>query len=305
MVSHENLSGRHLIVTFTCPRTRTNVQARYSLPDRANLGTAIANQATSTLWYEMRRSANSLLAAALGHGVAGRIAQNTMNTAMSGTGPTTGPRSVSPAERDQALVEAFRSVQSQFVWTGNDWMHQAAAQQQKSPLERSLTERPLSAYDKQVLARMCIEVAAAAGGISAEEQSQIEDALDPSVGSLQLLAKRPPLSRAELQETTPKARVPLLALATAVAYCDERLDPQEQRRLEQFAEGLALSPADRAAAREQACAWVMDQYFERAFQWGGHDEHLRENAVQMGARIGMTRDEVETAEARFQRRRAG
>ncbi|MEQ1567892.1 MAG: hypothetical protein ABMA64_19795 [Myxococcota bacterium] len=305
LVTHENLSGRHLIVTFTCPRTRTHVNARYSVPERSGLGQQVARQAGSTAWYELRRAANQLLAGALGHGVAARIATNTVNTAMSGAVVSTGTRTIGATERDEALVEAFRSVQGQFAWSGDQWVHQAAAAAQKSPLERSLTERPLSGYDRQVLARMCIEIANAAGGISEEERAQLDDALDPSMGSLEALARRPALTRAELAETTVAARPALLALATAVAYCDERLDPSEQRRLDAFAEGMQISAAARVKVREDACGWVLDQWFDRAFEWGGHDEHAREQAVALGARIGMTRDEVEVAEARFQRRRAG
>jgi hypothetical protein len=306
LVTHENVTGRHLIVTFTCPRTRKHVNARWTVPDPRSIGQAVARQATTSLWWELRRTANSLLSQALGSGIAGRVASNAMNTAMSGAVMTnSGPRGLTAEERDQALVSAFRSVEGQFSWTGTEWIGATAAIEQASALEKALKTQPLTGYDKQVLARMCLEIASAHGGISAEEQSQLEEAIDPAVGSLQALAARPPLSRAELQETSPRARVPLLALASAVAFADEHLADAEKARLDQLADGLALNPKDRATARELACGWVLDQWFERAFEWGGHDAHLREQAVELGARLGMTRDEVEVAEARFQRRRAG
>ena len=72
-----------------------------------------------------------------------------------------------------------------------------------------------------------------------------------------------------------------------------------------IAAGLAIPPPEQIRARDLARSFVLDQWFERAFAWGGHDVHLRDQAIAVGQRIGMTRDEVETAEARFQKRRAG
>jgi len=153
---------------------------------------------------------------------------------------------------------------------------------------------------------MLVEVATAHGGVSDEEHSHLEEMVDPEQGSLQALVDRPPLTRAELGETTKgPVRVSLLALAWTLAFADERFDPAEEQKLTAFADGLQLSAADRARARDLARGWLMDQAFERAFGWGGHDAHARSHAIALGERIGMTREEVEVAEARYQRRRAG
>ena len=163
-----------------------------------------------------------------------------------------------------------------------------------------------SAYDRSLAARMLVEVATAHGGVSTEEASHLEEMLDPAQGSLQALMQRPPITRAELAEATKgPVRTSLMALAWTLALVDERFDPAEGQKLAAFADGLQLKAPERDRARELARNWLLDQAFERAFGFGGHDAHARAMALALGERIGMTRDEVEVAEAKYQRRRAG
>lgn len=311
LVSQCNPTGRHLVVTFTCPVSRRNVNARWTAPQRNDVGARMAASAKQSMWYEMRRTAHSMLSSALGHGMMGRVAAQTMDSAMYSMSPgnsystSSAARNLTQAEVDQGVVEAFRSVASQFTWAGNRWVHGSAAQQVLAPLDAQLQQHPLATrYDRLVAARMLYEVAAAHGGVSAEERSHLEDVIDPELGSIQALAQRPPLTRAELSEASPGGvRVTLMALAWTLALCDEQFDDGERKKLDQLAQGLGLSRGDADRARDLGRGWIMEQAFERAFGWGGHDVHARELAVELGQRIGMSREEVEVAEARFQRRR--
>lgn len=310
LVSHENASGRHLIVTFTCPVSKKHVQARYTVPQNFNVGAQVANRVQQSAWYEVRRQAQSLVRGVLGGGAMGRIAGSALDGAIGynrGYSTTQQVATMSASQREQALVEAFRSVSTQFAWAGNRWVAGSAAKQLLSPLDRQLADAPLtSAYDRSIAARMLVEVATAHGGVSSDEASHLEEMVGPEQGSLQALTSRPPITRAELAETTKgPVRVSLLTLAWTLALVDERFDPAEEKKLAAFADGLQLNAADRGKARDLARGWLMDQAFERAFGWGGHDAHARTEAHALGQRIGMTTDEVETAEAKYQKRRAG
>jgi uncharacterized tellurite resistance protein B-like protein len=313
LVTQEHAQGRYLLVTFTCPTSRRPVSGKWTVPDSwsRDVAAKVTAQAKQTAWYEVRRQAHSMLHSVLGHGL-GRIAGSALDSAYYASGPTSAS-APSPAAaltgvaKDQAIVEAFRSVAAEFTWVSGKWVHKSAASSLLSPFERELHDRPLGGYEKQVAARLCLEIAGSSGGISQEERSHLEDALaqvgsDP--GSLEALAARPPLSKAELAEVSKNNKLGLLALGWTIAYADEAFDSAEQARLDSAAEGLGLSAADRIKARDLARGWLLDQWFERAFAWGGHDVHLREQAVALGTRIGMTRDEVEAAEASYQRRRA-
>lgn len=310
LVTHENPSGRHLVVTFTCPVSRRHVQARWSGQQATGIGAQVTSRVQQSAWWEVRRQAQSLVRSVLGGGAMGHIAGSAVDAAIGVHNYSTSAKAaqyLSPAEREQGLVEAFRSVSSQFAWVQGRWVHGGAAKELVSPLDRQLQETPLtSSYDRTVAARMLIETALAHGGVSGEEQAYLEDTLDPQIGSLQALSQRPPLTRAELAETTKgPVRITLLSLAWTLAIVDERFDAAEEKKLQAFADGLGLPAPDRAKARDLARHWILDQAFERAFGWGGHDAHARSEAMALGERIGMTRDEVEVAEAKYQRRRAG
>lgn len=320
LVTHDRANGRHLVVTFTCPVSRTHVNAQVTAdaPSGAGalggLGSAVAARAKQTAWMQLRYQVNRTLYSALGGPLASiaTTAVDTVMTGLAGQGGASGaPQALSRAEHDRLLVEAFRGVSGAFVWANGRWVHGSAAGALLSPFDKQLRDHPLaSSYDREVAARISLEVALAHDGVADAERSRLDDALAAIGGgsgtSVAALSKRPPLSRAELAEVSPgPVRITLLALGWAMAFADERFDPREGARLDAIAAGLGVTDADRDRARDLSRAWILDQWFEQAFAWGSHDATLREQAVALGARLGMSRDEVEVAEAKFQRRRAG
>lgn len=316
LVTHRRATGRHLVVTFTCPVSGAHENAQIEAP-AARSGdwtAAVASRAKQTAWYELRRQVHATLYRTLGGSLAS-IAATAVDTALDATVTASGSTaaSLSNAEQDALLVDAFRSVSSSFAWVGNRWVHTSAAGRVRSPFDAQLAEHPLSSsYDRLVAARIALEVARAHGEVTGDERNRLDDlfAALATQGGPDLAAasldQRPPLTKAELAEVTAgPCRVTLLALGWAMAYADEAFDPAEARHLDAIAAGLGLDEAGRTGARDLARAWILDLWFDRAFAWGGHDAHLREQAVQLGARLGMSREEVEVAEAKFQRRLAG
>jgi hypothetical protein len=305
LVSHQRASGRHLIVTFTCPQSGRHVNAQWTAPP-PGLGQTVASRAKQSAWVEVRRQVHGLLRSVLGSGSVGRIATQTLETAMSQAPQPTSTAGLSAAEQEEGLVAAFQTVSGQFVWVQGRWVHASVAPELQAPLDAQLDRAPLAGrYDRLLLARMLVAVAGAHGGISDEEQGFLADALDPELGSLAALTRRPPLTDAELGEASPgDARVSMLTVAWSLALCDERLAVEEADVIERLADGLGLSRDARSRARDMARSYLLDQALERMFAWGGHDQAARDELVALGERIGLTREQVELAEARFQRRRA-
>ncbi len=304
LVQHRRPTGRHLVVTFRCAQSGKQVNARWTAPQASGVAHQVASRAKQTAWYEARRQVHSLLRSVLGHGALGRIATDVVSTAMNAApGATSGPPSLSSSEQQTGVIEAFRSVSTQFAWAGGRWVHKSVASSQASELDQRLEDAPLSRYDRLLTARMLVQVAAAHRGISDEEKSYLAEALDPDLGSLEALLARPPLTAAELGEATRgEARVSMLTLAWTLALIDEHGAVEEIAMLDQLGEQLGLHPDDRRRARDTARTWIVDQALERAFAWGGHDQHARAEVVALGERIGMSREQVELAEARFQKR---
>lgn len=305
LVSHRKVQGRHLMVTFTCPVSGTHVQARYTAAQSTGMAAAVASQASSTLVYEVRRQVLTMLTSVLGHGVAGRMATTVASTALQSLpNSSSGPTSLSSAEQASGTIEAFRSVQEQFAWAGGRWVHREAAVHVRSAMEQQVATAPVvSGYDRLLLARMLVEVASAHGGIGPEEQGHLAEVIDPELGSLASLAARPPLTSAELGEASPgPVRETMVSAVWALALCDEHEDHAEVVVIRRLAEALQV---DAERAQELARGFVLDQALERAFTYGGHDRAAREQLVALGARLGMSREEVELAEARYQKRALG
>lgn len=305
LVSYQRPQGRHLMVTFTCPVSGTHVQSRWTAPQSTGIGAAVASQAKSSLVYEVRRQVLVMIRQTMGYSFAGRMATSVASTAMNNLpGTTSGAPSLSGSQQQQGLVEAFKAVAGQFVWAGDRWVHRSAAGQVQNQMDQQLSAAPVaSGYDRLLLARMMVEVAGAHGGVSPEEQSHLSDVLDPELGSLESLMSRPPLTGAELAEASPgPVRETLLSAVWALALCDEHEDQAEFELLSRYASALGVKPE---GARQLAQSYVMDQAFERAFAYGGHDRAARQQLVSLGQRIGMSRAEVERAEAKYQKRRLG
>ena len=127
--------------------------------------------------------------------------------------------------------------------------------------------------------------------------------ISPDLGSVHDLAQRPPLTAAELNETTLAVRQNMLMLTWTLALADESFAAPEQQTLERFAQGLRLGSNQIQAARQAAQGYILDQALERMFTWGGHDAHARNELLALAQRLGMSADEAHTAEARYQRRK--
>lgn len=310
LVAEMQTHGRRVDVQFRCPASGQIVPAQLLVPSRNE--SQMAKTAKRTMMYEVRRAVGPMLRSVFGNSAMGRVAGSMADSAVRAatTGSSQGQQRLSAAEEKAAVVEAFKSVSSQFVWdrtNGGRWIAAAAARDLMSPFELQLADGSITqTYDRQVLARMLVEVAQADGHLVESERAFMTDFLTPEVGSLDALLQRPPLTRAELGSTTRGAtRGTQLMLAWVLALSDEDFDPAEAAKLEHFREGLGLVGSQAMAMKEAAQGFLLDQALERMFTWGGHDAHAREQMYALADKLGMTRDAAEQSEARYQRRRNG
>jgi len=216
-----------------------------------------------------------------------------------------GPQDLDEDETQAALVEAFRTVQGRFVWVPakGQWVSARAAEALMPAFQRQLTRHPVAhPYDRQVLARMLVELARTDGEVAASEQDLLTDLIE---GGMEALAKRPPLTAAELRTTSGgDTRVSLLLTAWTLALVDEDMANAERALLMTWADGLDLRPAQVVWVRNTSQQHVLEEALERMHTWGGHDSYARGQLYALAERLGMTRPEAEEAEAAFQRRSA-
>lgn len=310
LIQEQKATGRRLVVRFACPVSGTTVSARWQAPreDANSAMNTLKRRARRTLWWELRRQVMRMILGLLGRGAMGRVASQVAGSALHAhqrARSRPGARTLSQEEIDQGTCEAFASVSSHFAWIKGEWVHASAAGIVLSPFEKQLHSAPITeTYDRTLVARMLVEVANAHHGINDTEKMQLSEMIDPDLGSLKALQERPPLSFAELSEaSTGGVRTSMFALAWSLALCDEDLDRQEEFVLDRFAQGLGLTTSEEARCRALAQGYLIEQALERAFTWSTHDQAARDMLIALGQQIGMTREEVELAEARFQKRR--
>lgn len=300
--------GRSVRVTFRCPLSGHTVSASHSMPRSNDMGTQMMNTAKRSMMYSLQSTLSQTIRSVFGHNAVGRVASDVTRQAVySAARTSTNQNTLSARERQAAILAAFQGVAQQFVWDSNrgHWISSRAAQDQLSPFEQQLANHPVShQYDRGILARMLVEIARADGRLTSDENAWLNDFLGPEMAAISDLANRPALSDAELNETTRgELRTTLMMLAWAMAIVDEHFDATEQAALQRFAGGLRLSNAQIQAARDAAQGYIIDQALERMIAWGGHDAHARSQLMALAGRIGMSEQDVQVAEARYQRRK--
>lgn len=294
LIHSSAVDGRRLHVVFRCPVTSERVESAWQAPP-LGVSAQIADE-RGTVLFQVRRQLNGVVRDVLGYGHLGRLARTASDTAL---GSVT---TLTTTEEERGLVEAFRRVSDAFRWDGARWIHDSEGRE-TTGWTRTVRGEALDAYERDVAARMLVAVARAHGGISEAERLHLADVFD-GAGSLAGLLERPPLTRAELQQTRADVRPVLLAVAWSMALCDEAFDPEEGAVLEQLADQLGLDLEARVDVKRQAQQHVIEAFLERALDWGGHDRAARSELHALATRIGVPRAAVERAEATVLRRRA-
>ncbi len=306
LVANSQVSGRTLSVTFRCPSGGQQVASRAPMHLAAQRPATSQVKATvqRTVMNEMRWAVSRAIRSAFGHNMVGRVASQVAYDAVNSASRTTNRSTVAPtqAEIEHATIEAFRHVADQFVWDGSRWLSAQAAGESLSPFQLQLHQHPAThPYDRMTASRMLVELATADGALANEEEALLIEFIDPEAGTLQEIMRRPPLTLAELGQTSQGGvRLTLLALCWVVALSDESFDLREQQKLDVFARGLGL--AGDPDARAMAEGFVLDQAMTRLFAYGQHTQEARQHLYDLARGLGLSDQRTMDLEARFMRR---
>lgn len=293
LIAMARVEGRNVVAVFRCPDTNRSEQALWRAPP-AGVSAVTADLAASSSLYAARNQVNSLVRGLLGFGTVGRIARKASDTLLAGEHANA---QLDTDEEEAGIIGAFQSVADRFMFDGTRWTHRA--EEEPALVRKVAGGAALTGYDRDVTARMVVEVARVHGGVSEDERSHLLDIFD-DVGSLDVLLARPPLTPADLAETTRGGvRRSMLAVTWSMALCDADFDPREEALLETFAVGLQISEEERATVRREAQVYVVQQFLDRMFAWGGHDTAARAELQTLAERIGMASGLLQRTEARY------
>jgi uncharacterized tellurite resistance protein B-like protein len=251
----------------------------------------------------MRSKIVSAVAGAVGSGLIGSVAREAAYGATSGIG--TGP-SFNKAEKEAAVLEAFKKVRGRFAWKedAGSFVAVEGAGAQGGAFATRLAEAPVTGkFEREVLARALVHLAAADGHLDDEEKEFMASFVDEELGTVEDLLGAGPPNASEFQGIEDKAsRANVLMVAWALALADEELDPAETERLSTMAEEMDLSVDEAKRARADAQAYVFEQALEQTYEDGKRDPEFHAAAMELATSIGMTVEEAQKADVAYRKR---
>lgn len=199
-------------------------------------------------------------------------------------------------EREAAVVEAFMSVATQFNF--NNQTQSWQTQQAMSEFQKRLQQNPLTeGYDKEVLARMLIEIAQAEGSIGMEEQELLDRFIDRDLIDVDQFLTYPALTAADLMMTTsPAIRENLFMLAATMVMADHNVTDKEKQKLVEFAKLMQL-PAPQVTALVKVAKFFV---IEIALVYSSDEP---EAILAIAAQLKLERSEAEQFIADYRRRK--
>ena len=257
LVRSSDQEGTVLQVVFQDAQGGPAVQATGTL--RRGTGVAGATRATvqrkllSKFSFAISRAVND----ALGDNVVSRAGLRMARSALDDAAVSV-DQTYSPAEKQKAILEAFRSVADQFRWDGAAWVSDSPGGP-GGGFSAQLDAAPITEPDDlAVLGRMLVELSCADGELGQDERSFLATFL-PAGTDVDELAAGPTLSVVDLSDVTEgPVRETMLMLAWGLAFCDDDLADAEKSACRRFSMGLGIPRARRKELRDAAAAFVLD-----------------------------------------------
>jgi tellurite resistance protein len=275
------------------------ISSTASIRREKDISSQISRNMTRVAASQTRMAVTRTLSSALGGGIFGRAASMVVRTAST---PQAMGLNYSESEKKAAVVEAFEKVSDHFSLDDRTGSWKAPAiSPSKSAEQLSLFDRQLSAnpvtnkYDKEILARMLVEIANIDGNISEEERSFMESFIAPELGTVNSLLRCDKLSEVECEEVSAGVKKTIYMLAWINAMIDYEIDPEEKSMLMEFAEMLGLSDTDTREMIKASKYYILENAF-------GEDLN-RTELFELADCLQLPHDEAERCLIQYKKRR--
>ena len=247
LIVNRSLEGSRMICTFKTPSGNI-VESQATLKRERDIQSQISQRVTRLAATQTRMAVTRTLSQALGGGIFGRTASMIVRTAST---PQALGINFSESEKRNAVIEAFEKVQQYFEldnhsgnWKSPD-TSTVSSNNPSSLFEKQLKDHPiLNRYDKEILARMLVEVANVDGNLGDTEVDFIESFISSDVGNVKSLLHKDPLSEIECEEVSSSVKKTIYMLAWVVALVDYEIEPAEKEKLMEFAYMLGLNDSE-------------------------------------------------------------
>ncbi|MEL7122129.1 MAG: hypothetical protein AAFO07_21960 [Bacteroidota bacterium] len=306
------IDGNTMYCSFISPRGQV-IESEARLQRSNAMQDKIQRDLQRAVVRQTKRHASRLLRSALGGGVLGRTGSSIIRNLASEE--TLGIK-FSQSEKEAAIVEAFTKVSDQFKWDQNaqQWVDPSTApntevdapiqfqrkveersklkisrkpkQKEVGGFEKLLIDHPLqNHFEKEILARMLVELANADNDISVEEKEFLSSLIPPEVGSINTLLMMDPISPVEGEELNPSVKKTVYTAAWVMSFIDMSINSAEKNILMEYADMFGMPDSEVDESMLEAQRFVLKNNIDTSIN--------REELYQLADQIEMSRDEAE------------
>ena len=310
LIISEEVNGSKMTCQFEVPGTGEVIEASASIKRDKGLKSQIQKRVTRTVTSKARVSASRMVRGILGGGMLGRIGSQVMNTASREMTQNL-TRGYTSTEKQMAVVQAFSSVAQHFKyddvlgWKKNSVVVEEKSKKRErttnterkqvsnsaSDFEKLVARSPISnSFEKEVLARMLVEIAKADGGISSDE----EEFLKEFIPSYDQITSKPLLNPIECEEVSRNSKMTMFTTAWVVALVDLEINPLEIAKLDEFADWFGLSDKNYDEAVRMAKSYILEQSLSSSSS--------NEDAITAGKLLELSEDDALRIFIRYKKR---
>ena len=296
------LDGSEIICAFEIPGTGEIVESSARIRRTSSVQNDITRQVTRMGTSILAREASRLVRRSLGGGILGRLGSSTVRSA---SRPIREKMQHTGEDKEEAIVEAFKKVAHRFYFdeAQGQWTQAPAAAprtvdkpapEQKSAVEEQIEKSPLSTrFDREVLARILVELAAADGEIESAEQDFLESVVGAEFGSINQLMAMEPVSPVECEELSAGVRETIYLLAWVMTLVDMDASSSERNILLEYAGMFGFSNQKMEELIRKARLYLLESSISA--------DTSREELFDLADRLSIDRGDAERALIRLKK----
>ncbi|MEM6725662.1 MAG: hypothetical protein AAF598_16590 [Bacteroidota bacterium] len=291
-IIHSQRDNRGLMtVQFKAANSPKIIESSAGIYKGQSTRNRVENIARIEAMNQVQKSVSSAIRSTLGFGFFGKVVSRAATEVMHDQKAI---EQYSKSDKREAVIRAFKRVQSNFTYDrakGGWLLVEALTRFDKQRMEGPIQEK----FDQEILARMLVELAEAEGGINRKERSFLGQFITEDDNKVDIFSLKQKISRAELQETSAKARNTIFMMATAMVLIDQNISAPEKSRLVQYAQMFDFGPAKTNELILEAKLYVL----EMALHEMGTE---REQVLEFADSIKLDHEEAERFVVRYRKR---
>lgn len=303
LLIESEVEGSEIYCAFEIPGTGEIVESSARIKRTGSVQSDVTRQITRMGSNLLRREASRLVRRSLGGGILGRLGSSTVRSATRNV--QTGFQ-FTREDKEEAIVDAFKKVahrfnfdESQGTWTKAPAVtaktQERPAPEQKSAVEEQIENAPLSTrFDREVLARILVELASADGEVEREEQEFLESIVGTEFGSINELMAMEPVSPVECEELSTGVRETIYLLAWVMSLTDLDVNQSERNILLEYAGMFGFSDQKMEEIIRKAKMYLMESSITV--------DTSREELYDLADRLSLDRNDAERALIRLKKR---